>query len=119
MKRNQKDFRKYVSNIRRMMPSYNNGRKVVVVAEDTKKGEALISLASKWEGNDLRQVYETPSNAKKAAFDDAWEMYRNAPNSDSFGICSHNTFSFTVSWISDDGITILTRDTEYLVVCNE
>lgn len=119
MKRSQKDFRKYVSDIRRMVPTYSNGRKVVVVAEDTKKGEALIALAGQWEGNDLRQIYDRPSDAKKAAFDEAWNMYTQSRHGTAFGICSHNTFGFTVSWVHDDGITVLTKDTEYLVICNE
>ena len=102
-----------------MMPSYSNGRSVVVLAEGTKKGDAIISLGSQWEGNDLRQIYDRWSAEKEKAFNDAWEMYCNSRHGESFGICSHNTFGFTVSWLHDDGLTVLTPKTEYLVIFNE
>ena len=119
MKRTEKDFRQYVSTIRKSIPEYNHGRKVIVLGEDTKRGQEIIAMGSRWDGNDLHQVYDSWSQAKEYAFNEAWEMYCNAPNSDSFGICSHNSFGFTVSFLSDNGLTVLTPKTEYLVIFNE
>lgn len=119
MKRTEKDFRKYVSEIRCMIPSYSHGRKVVVVAEGTVIGDRVIAMGSRWDGYDLHQVYDKWSQAKQAAYDEAYEMYCNSRHGESFGICSHNTFGFTVSWLHDDGMTVLTPNTEYLVIFNE
>lgn len=119
MKLNEREFNKKVKEIRHMMPYYSNGRKVVVVGENTALGQRIIGIGSRWEGNWLNQVYSTPSEAKQKAFDDAWEMYCNSRHGESFGICSHNCQNFTVSWLHDDGLTVLTSKTEYLVIFNE
>ena len=119
MKRTEKDFRNYVNQIRRMMPTRSNNRKVVVLAEGTKEGDKIIAIGSRYEGNDLRQIYETWSNEKQEAFDSAFEMYCNSRHGNSFGICTHNTYGFTVSWLHDDGLTVLTPNIEYLVIFNE
>ena len=119
MKRTAKDFRKYVSDIRRMTPYRSNGRKVVVLSEETKAGQRVIDMGSRWDGNTLSQVYDNWSSAKEDAFNSAWEMYCNSRHGNSFGICSHNSFGFTVSWLHDDGLTVLTPTTEYLVIFNE
>ena len=119
MARSEKSFKNYVNAIRLIMPEYSNGRKVIVLREDTKKGQDIIERASRYEGYTLEQVYTTPSDAKRQAFEEAWEMYRNSRHGDSFGICSHNCQMFTVSWLSDDGLTFLTPTREYLVIFNE
>ena len=119
MKRTKKDFRKYVSDIRKMMPTCSNGRKVVVVGEGTVIGDKVIAMGSTWEGNELCQVYDRWSQKKQEAYDEAYEMYCNSRNGNTFGICSHSTHGFTVSWLHDDGMTVLTPKTEYLVIFNE
>lgn len=119
MKMERKAFEKKVREIRRMMPSDNNGRKVVVLSEYSKKGLQVLASASRWDGNTLNQVYDRWSDAKQEAYDEAWEMYCNSRHGCSFSICSHNSFGFTVSWLHDDGCTFLTRSTEYLVIYNE
>ena len=119
MKMTAKEFRKYVSDIRRMMPRTSNGRKVVVLSEETKAGKRVIDMGSRWDGNTLSQVYDKWSSAKEDAFNSALEMYCNSRHGNSFGICSHNTYGFTVSWLHDDGMTVLTPTTEYLVIFNE
>ena len=119
MKLGQKDFNKKVAMIRNMTPYYSHGRRVIVLAEGTKKGDDIISKASRWEGNYLHQIYDHWSEAKQRAFDDAYEMYRNSRHGNAFGICSHNSNMFTVSWLHDDGLTFLTSSTEYLVIFNE
>lgn len=119
MKLSKRDFRNKVNNIRSLMPTYNNGRKVVVVGEDTALGKRILASASRWDGYTLEQVYDHCSEEKRRAFLEAWERYCQAEHSESFGICSHNSQHFTVSWLSDEGCTFLTYKTEYLVVFNE
>ena len=119
MKLDKKEFEKKVREIRNMMPAYNNGRRVVVLSEYSKKGKDVLARASSRDGNTLYQVYDHWSENKQKAFDEAWEMYCNSRHGNSFSVCSHNTFGFTVSWLHDDGCTFLTKDTEYLVIFNE
>lgn len=119
MKLEKKEFEKKVKEIRNMMPAYNNGRKVVVVSEYSKLGERVLSMGVRYEGYYLWQVYDRPSEAKQEAYNDAFAMYCNSRHGESFGICSHNCQSFTVSWIHDGGMTVLTSRTEYLVIFNE
>ena len=114
---NDDDFKRFVSNARKYFPSYNHGRNVVIYTEDTKCGQDILSRASRWEGNNLNQVYDRPSKTKKEIFNACWEMYANDINASSFGICSHNGFMFTVSWVTENDVVYLTRDTEYHVLC--
>ena len=115
----KKEFEKKVREIRNMMPAYNNDRRVVVLSEYSKKGQEVLAIASHWDGYTLNQIYNRWSDAKQEAYDEAWKMYCNSRHGNSFGICSHNKFGFTVSWFHDDGCTVLTSSTEYLVIFNE
>lgn len=119
MKRTREGFEMFVKGVRCSMPEYNNGRRVVILSEYTKKGKEILDRASHWEGNDLRQVYESPSIAKQRAFDEVWQMYCESENASAFGICSHNTFNFTVSWVVPGCVWFITATTEYMVLCNE
>ena len=119
MKMTREDFEKHVKGVRRSMPAYNNGRKVIVLSEYSKKGEAILASASKWEGDYLHQVYKRPSTEKQRAFDEVYDMYCNSENATAFGICSHNSFNFTVSWVVPACVWFITASTEYMVLCNE
>ncbi len=119
MKRTEKEFKKYVQQLRKMMPYYNNDRRVVVVAEGTKQAEQIIAKARIKEGTTLYHIYTKWSQEKQSAFDDAFDMYCCSRHGENFHICSHNTYGFCVSWLHDDGLTLLTPNTEYLVVFNE
>lgn len=119
MKLSAKDFHKKVMAIRRMMPRRSNGRNVVVLSEETVQGKHIIAMGSRYEGYTLSQVYDYYSDSKREAYDNAYDMYMNSRHGESFGICSHNTYGFTVSWLHDDGLTVLTPNTEYLVIFNE
>lgn len=85
----------------------------------TKAGKAIVAKGSNWDGNTLGQVYDNWSDAKQRAYDWCYEQYLNTEDSDSFGICSHNTFGFTCSWLGKkDGEDIMryeTKDNSYLV----
>ena len=118
MKRSE-DFEGYVRTLRQQMPRYNNGRKVVVLSAHTKRGQYIIVDASRCEGVTLRDVYGSWSDTKQEAYNEAFEMYRNTPNSTAFRICGHNHNVFTVSWVADNIVYYLTHVTEYIVVCDE
>lgn len=119
MKRDIKDFEKYVRDIRRIMRKWRDGRSVVYLSEYSEKGKQILDMASRYEGECLHQIYSKWSPEKQKAYDDAWAMYCNDIHSESWGICSHNSQGFTVSWLSDQGLTYLTYKTEYHVIFNE
>ena len=119
MKYTDSQFKEFFRFCKRFFPAYCNGRNVVVLSEYSKKGKEIIARASRWEGYTLSQVYERPSLAKQKAYDDCYEMYCNSFKADSFGICSHNSQMFTVSWVSDNDIVYLTNKTEYHVITQE
>ena len=119
MKRTDKEFRAHVHAIRDAMPHYNNGRRVVVVAEGTKASEHLLAKFGRYEGYTLEQVYSRPSSTKQKLFDDCYSMYASDPRATSFSICTHNSYMFTVSWLTSDRLIGLTRDNEYHLIFNE
>jgi hypothetical protein len=119
MKRSDKEFKKYVQDIRRKMPEYNGDRRVIVLGEDTKAGQRIIAMGSRSEGYTLGQVYSYWSEAKQRAYDEVFEMYVCSPGSDAFSICSHNCQAFTVSWLDYAGLHFMTSKTEYIVIFNE
>ena len=116
---NNKEFNKYVKAFRATMPVFNNGRYVKVLSEYSKAGKTIIDRASRCEGHDLRQVYDKWSDAKQTAYNEVFDMYLNSPHATAFGICSKNSFGFSVSWVSDYGIHFITKNYEYIVLTNE
>lgn len=115
----ENEFKKFFNFCKVFYPAYNHGRSVVVLREDSKKGQEIIARASRWEGNTLEQVYERPSVAKRKAFDECWNMYCNSKNGSAFGICSHNSQMFTISWVDENEIVYLTNKNEYHVICKD
>lgn len=85
----------------------------------TKKGQEIIRRGVQYIGASLNQVYDSWSQAKENAYNWCWEEYCNTQESSCFGICSANTFGFTVSWLGvKDGEIILryeTKDNSYIV----
>ena len=82
-------------------------------------GNKLYERGSHYDGYYLSQVYDRPSIAKQQAFERCYDEYVNTENSESFSICSHNTFGFTCSWLgTKDGENIMryeTKDNSYLI----
>ena len=85
----------------------------------TKAGKAIAERGCRWDGNTLGQVYDNWSDAKQKAYDWCYNEYLDTEDHDAFGICSHNTFGFTCSWLGKkDGEDIMryeTKDNSYLV----
>lgn len=109
-------YQQYVKWLNSVTTEKNHGRKVVVLSEDTKMGQKVLDMASRYEGTSLSQVYDYWSPEKEQAFNDVWEMYCDDDESEAFSICSHNCQAFTVSWVNSLGVMFLTSKTEYLVV---
>ena len=65
---------------------------------NTKTGNRLYNRYVTCEGFYLSDVYNSYSPAKEQAYNWCWEKYMNTEGHNSFGICSHNTSFFTVSW---------------------
>ena len=119
MKRTEKEFRKYVREMRKICAGRDGDRVIKIYGENSKRGQALIEWGSQYEGYDLNQVYDFYSEEKKRAYDDVYNWYMQSRHGEAFGICSHNIRNFTVSWLCDDGLWIVTKKTAYLVIFNE
>lgn len=85
----------------------------------TKAGQNIYNKGCRYDGYELRNVYDSWSNAKETAYNWCFEQFLATENSDSFSICSHNTFGFTCSWLgTKDGENIMryeTKDNSYLI----
>ena len=90
-----------------------------VVKESTALGKQLIARGSRYEGTELRQIYNTWSDNKQRAFDWCYDQYLASEENSGFSIISHNTFGFSVSWLCKDGLRIETPNNSYLVVFDE
>lgn len=86
-----------------------------VVKANTFEGKRLIAIGQKWEGTFLSQVYDRWSDEKQKAWDKCYAEYSLTSGSSQFGICSHNTFSFSVSWFTPLGMRLETSKNSYLV----
>ena len=114
MKRNE--FNSILRNLRKHAPTYNNERTVKILSSLTKDGSYLISQVERAKATILSDVYMTYSTRKMVAYEEAWEMYKNIPDSSGFRIISKNGFGFSVGWKCPDRYIILTPVTEYHVI---
>lgn len=88
-----------------------------IIKATTKKGQAMVESAKRFDGYTLNEVYGTYSPAKLHAFVDC--VYKcQAENGKNFHICSHNTFGFSVAWEVADGVRIETPRNSYYVRYN-
>lgn len=90
-----------------------------VIKASTSLGKRLVAIGQNCEGTFLNQVYTTWSNAKQEAWDKYYDEYCNTEGAEQFSICSHNTFCFTCSWFTPDGMRLETSKNSYLVVFDE
>lgn len=87
---------------------------MLIISSNTKKGKALLEVASLNEGKYLCDVYDRYSEEKRKA----WQScYRRCGREDGegFHICTHNGYKFTVSWKTEKGVRIETATSSYLV----
>lgn len=90
-----------------------------VVNASTSLGKKLVAIGQNWEGTYLNQVYDKWSTAKQKAWDKCYDEYCRTDGAEGFSICSHNSFQFTCSWFTPDGMRLETRDNSYLVVFDD
>ena len=91
---------------------------MTIIKSTTKRGQKMLDSAVGYEGMFLYQIYNSFSPAKQKAWDYCYELCRKEKGT-GFGIISHNTFGFSVSWIVDNGIRIETPKNSYLVLFPE
>lgn len=89
------------------------------VKASTALGKRLLAIGQQWEGTFLNQVYTTWSAEKEKSWDECYKEYCNTDGAEQFGICSHNTFSFTVSWFTPQGMRLETAKNSYLVIFDD
>lgn len=92
---------------------------MITVKSTTALGKRLVSTGQRYEGTWLHQVYDKPSKAKQAAWDRCYDEYCNTPGAEVFGICCHNSFQFTVSWFTPQGMRLETSKNSYLVIFDD
>ena len=89
---------------------------MTIINANTKRGQVMLERAAHWDGEYLYQVYDRWSAAKEAAYDRCRQMcYEEGGKA--FSIISHNTFGFSVSWVTDEGVRIETPKNSYFIPC--
>ena len=91
-----------------------------IIKASTKRGRNLIDMGSSYEGKYLWKVYKRWSADKEKAWDYCYDKYVDTPESSAFGICSHNAYRFSVSWVGlyegENAMFIETADNSYVVL---
>ncbi len=91
----------------------------IYVNGNTKKGQRLIAMGTRYEGIVLDQVYDRYSDKKAMAWADCYDEYMASEKHDAFSICSHNSQAFTVSWLctidNENALVIRTYRNRYIV----
>lgn len=87
---------------------------MIIINGATKKGENLLNRALHHKGVYLEDVYSSWSAAKGRA----WEWCRAKcleEGGEQFSICAYNTFGFSVSWTTAEGMRLETPKNSYLI----
>lgn len=89
------------------------------VKVETKLGQQLLNRGENYEGFYLEDVYKYPSIQKGIAWKNCFDMFKECEGATGFGICSHNTFAFSVSWFDKGGMHLITPNNHYYVLYPE
>lgn len=91
-----------------------------IIKASSKRGQNLIARGSQWEGVTLGQVYDSWSAYKDEAWNYCYNKYLNTPEHNAFGIWSHNSFRFSVSWVGlyegENAMFLETASNSYVVL---
>lgn len=79
-----------------------------VVKAGTALGKRLLATGQQRQGTFLNQVYDKWSYEKEKAWNNCYDEYCNTEGAEQFSICTHNNFSFTVSWFTLQGMRLET-----------
>lgn len=89
----------------------------------TKAGQNIIAKGEQWIGDYLAQVYTTWSVEKQSEFDKCYQKYLSTPEHSAWGICSKNTWQFTVSWLglynNENALFYETASNSYIVLLDK
>ena len=89
---------------------------MITVKESTKRGQNLIARGLNYEGVRLEDVYSSYSSAKYRAWLYWFDKFNNSKEPVyAFGICSHTTYGFSLSWFSDYGMHVVTSQNHYFI----
>lgn len=86
----------------------------ITIKPTTKKAEQMRARAKHYDGYELRDVYESYSDAKASAYKWCFDQCCREGGWN-FHITSHNTFGFTVAWDMLDGVRIETPSNSYFI----
>ena len=89
------------------------------VKASTALGKRLLAIGQRQAGTFLYQVYDKWSSEKEKAWNECYKKYWNEEGADQFSICSHNSYSFTVSWFTPQGMRLETSKNSYLVIFDD
>ena len=91
---------------------------MTIIKGTTKRGQDMLKKSQNCEGKYLSQVYDNFSQAKQNAWDYCSNLFISENGTD-FGIISHNTFGFSVAWLTEKGYRIETPKNSYLILWPE
>ena len=77
---------------------------MTIIKKTTQRGRDIMKS---WEYGEyvssIRDIYENYSYAKERAFNDCYSMYLDDSGARDFRCTGHNSFSFSVAWIDNNG----------------
>ena len=92
---------------------------MIELKASTARGKQVVAIGERHEGYFLSDVYNSYSTEKLEAYQRCRDMYAIDLNATGFGICSHNTFGFTVSWYTvinnENVMRVETKENSYMV----
>lgn len=94
-----------------------------ILKASNKNGASMLRRASVNEGFELSDVYGSYSPAKAYSWRECYNKYCHTTNAYDFHICSHNTFSYCVSWSGiyegERAVFVETPNNSYIVLLDK
>lgn len=94
-----------------------------ILKGSTKAGQNIIARGTQWIGDYLGQVYTSWSAEKQNEYDKCYQKYLSTPEHSAWGICSKNTWQFTVSWLGlydgENALFYETASNSYIVLLDK
>ena len=84
------------------------------INKETKRGKSFIMAFANSSAKVLRDVYRRWSNKKQKAYDDCRVMF-DKENGSQFCIISAGRYTFSVGWLTNDGLRVKTAKGSYLI----
>lgn len=84
------------------------------INKETKRGKSFMMAFANSSAKVLRDVYKRFSNKKQTAYNDCSRMCEKE-NGSQFCIISAGRYTFSVGWLTDDGLRVETAKGSYLI----